>query len=80
MAPTNPTPTAPSGTLNHIFLFTIDAATRETILGNIASHYGIKEWEAFKEVTADGAEHLLDYMTGAERIATKALMQRYGFA
>jgi hypothetical protein len=78
MAPT--TPTAPQGRLNYIFLFHIDAATRETILGNISSHYGINKREAFKEVTADDAEHLLDYMTGAERVATKALMQGYGYA
>jgi hypothetical protein len=78
MAPT--TPTAPQGKLNNDFLVAIDAATRKTILGNIASHYGIEEWEAFEEVSADGAEHLLDYMTGTERTATKALMQGYGFA
>jgi hypothetical protein len=74
------TTTVPQGRLNYVFLVAIDAATRDNILGNISSHYGIKKEEAFEEVSADGAEHLLDYMTGAERIATKALMQRYGFA
>jgi|LakMenEpi03Aug12_release.lakeMendotaPanAssembly.Ray.scaffolds.fasta_scaffold328434_2 hypothetical protein len=80
MAPTNPTSAAPQGRLNYVFLVAVDAATRDNILGNISSHYGIKKEEAFEEVSADGAEHLLDYMTGAERFATKILMQRYGFA
>lgn len=63
---------------NSRFLATIDAATRAAILGNIAKHYGITIAEALAEVTADDAEHLLDYVTGPEREAASVIMQMHG--
>lgn len=65
---------------NKAFLTATDATTRAMILANIANHYGITSGEAFDEVTDDEAEHLLDYVTGAERVATRVLMQRHGLA
>lgn len=61
------------------FLAAIDAKTKNMILVNIANHYGITTEEAYEEVTDEEAEHLLDYVTGPERMATSALMQKHGF-
>lgn len=63
---------------NVAFLAATDAATRQSILGNIAQHYGITAQEALAEVTDPEAEHLLDYLTGPVRTATSVLMQRHG--
>jgi len=51
--------------------------TKQLILSNIAAHYGIGLGEAEAEVTHPEAESLLDYVTGPERAATHALMQRH---
>jgi hypothetical protein len=59
------------------FLTLIDAKTKARILENIANHYGISPEEALEEVTGDGAEHLLDYLTGPVRAAASALMFRH---
>jgi hypothetical protein len=64
----------------YIFLRNADAVTRASITGSIAERYGISNSEVFDEVTATGAEHLLDYLTGSVRSATSALMQRSGLA
>ena len=64
--------------LNARFLAIIDPATRKAILGNIAKHYGITPAEVFAEVTADEAEHLLDYVTGPMREAASVIMQMHG--
>ena len=48
------------------------------ILDAIAEHYGIRRTEAYSEVTGEGAEHLLEYMTEPHRSAARVLMQRYG--
>jgi predicted nucleic acid-binding protein len=60
------------------FLLIIPVQTKNEILDNIANHYGISRQDALSEVTDDEAEHLLDYVTGATRSATSALMQRHG--
>lgn len=65
---------------NQKFLAASDAKTRAEILASVAKHYGITEAEAFEEVTHEEAEHLLDYLTGAVRVATSVLMRRHGFA
>lgn len=65
---------------NAAFLAAIDADTRNLIISNIAGHYGITPNEIHNEITGDGAEHLLDYVTGPERAATSVLMQRHGMA
>jgi hypothetical protein len=62
------------------FLSVIDVRTKNDILTNIASHYGITVSEALAEVTDRNAEHLLDYVTGPMRAATSVLMQRHGMA
>ena len=63
--------------INAKFLAVTDAATKAAILANIAKHYGITSAEAYAEVTDDEAEHLLDYVTGKERIAASLLMKRH---
>ena len=60
------------------FLEMIDAPAKELILTSIAEHYGISAQAAFEEVTADEAEHLLDYMVEPQRSAASVLMQAHG--
>lgn len=62
---------------NAAFLASTDSATVDSILGNIASHYGISPAEALAEVTDPEAEHLLEYLTGSVRNAVSVLMQRH---
>lgn len=69
-----------NGPATKSFLASTDAKTRNEILLNIANHYGVTSAEALAEVTDDGAEHLLDYVTGSARAATSLLMKRHGFA
>lgn len=61
------------------FLDAVTAPAKAQILGAIAKHYGASVNDIYEEVTAEEAEHLLDYMTGAERSATSVLMQKHGF-
>lgn len=66
--------------INAKFLASTDSATKSAILSNVAKQYGgICNKAAFEEVTDGDAEHLLDYMTGPERVATSLLMKRHGF-
>lgn len=67
-----------NATVNAQFLAVIDSQAKAVILGSIARHYGITADEAFAEVTAAEAEHLLDYMMEPQRSATLVLMQRHG--
>lgn len=62
------------------FLAKITPQAKNLILVSVAHQYGITEEEAYKEVTDRDAEHLLDYLGGASRIATSLLMQKHGFA
>lgn len=62
------------------FFSLIDANSKADILAAIANHYGITPEAAEQEVTAPGAENLLDYLTGSTRAATHVLMQRHGIA
>lgn len=61
------------------FLAAISPQAKSLILAAIGSHYGISQVEAFDEVTDPEAEHILDYMTGGDRVACSALMQKHGF-
>jgi len=63
---------------NKTFLDKTDERTRNQILDSIASHYGITKQEAYDEVTATDAEHLLEYLTGSVRSAVSVLMQKMG--
>ena len=65
--------------ITRAFLAATDAKTRIAILANIANHYGIGLLDAYKEVTDAEAEHLLNYVTGDQRIATSAIMKRNYF-
>lgn len=66
--------------INQAFFAATDAKTKADVLANIANHYGITSAEAYEEVTAEEAEHLLDYVTGPTRAAVSVLMQRHRFA
>ena len=59
------------------FLAATDSETKEAILKNIADHYGISRSEVLDEILDDEAEHLLDYVTGAQRSAAHLLMKRH---
>jgi hypothetical protein len=63
---------------NALFLSLVTTQAKDAILASIAAHYGITPDEAYAEVAADDAEHLLEYLVGAQRTAASALMQRYG--
>ena len=62
------------------FFAVTDAATKNDILRNIASHYGISSADALAEVTGSSAEHLLEYVTGPTRAAASLLMRRHGIS
>ena len=68
-----------NATTTAAFLGIVTAEAKRQILGSIAKHYGTTAEAIFSEVTDEEAEHLLDYMTGAERIAASVLMQKHGF-
>lgn len=69
---------------NHLitlkFLAAIDPKTRDEILGAAAKHYGITLAQALEEVSQEGAEQLLEYLTGPVREATGLLMRWHGCA
>ena len=77
---TTPPPAMTNAQQTYAFLRSADTSTRDSIIDSIAAHYQISRSEAFDEVTAAGAEHLLDYLTGSVRAATSVLMQRAGLA
>lgn len=62
------------------FFSLIDEKTKSDILGSIAAHYMIGKRQAEEEVCEDGAESILDYLTGSARMAASILMQRHGMA
>lgn len=62
------------------FFAATDSKTKQAILQNIASHYGISAAAAEAEVTDEDAESLLDYLTGETRTATSLLMKRHRLA
>ncbi|MBA1280568.1 MULTISPECIES: hypothetical protein [Pseudomonadaceae] len=65
---------------NTRFLDKIEPEARAMVLDDIAERYGITPDEAYKEVTSDGAEHLLDYLVEPLRGATQVLMQKHAMA
>lgn len=65
---------------NAAFLAATDEATRNEVLAAVAIRYGITRHEALSEVTREGAEHLLDYLTGTVRTAISVLMRRHGLS
>lgn len=65
------------GKANAALLAATDAKTRDEILANIAKHYGITPEQAKDEVIGEGAESILDYVTGPARSAVSVLMRRH---
>lgn len=64
-------------TTNQAFLDSI-GDYKTLILTNIASHYGITINEAYDEVADEKAEHILDYITGANsRLISISLYNNY---
>lgn len=63
---------------NKNFLARVGAKHRDEILAAVADHYSITKVDAFKEVTQEGAEHLLDYLVGPIRPLAHLLMQQSG--
>jgi hypothetical protein len=64
----------------YLFLRNASAQTRDTVLNAIANHYGISKNEAFDEVTSEGAEYLVDYLTGNLRFTVHTMMRQAGLA
>ena len=64
--------------INHRFLSTLDSKTKGVILANIANHYGTTTDAILSEVTGEGAEHLLDYITGPIRSTVHLMMRQKG--
>jgi uncharacterized membrane protein len=60
------------------FLASTDSDTYQLVLSNVAQHYGITIREAHDELTHPEAEHLLDYVTGPDRMGIRLLMERHG--
>lgn len=69
--------TLSNGQRNAAFLSSVDAETKQSILENIAAHYGSSVEEALSEVCDQEAESLLDYVTGSTRLAVSVLMQKH---
>lgn len=65
------------GTINVAFLQTLGVKTKQSIVSNIASHYGIRDADVMDEVSHDQAEFLFEYMVGPQRSATYLLMVRH---
>lgn len=66
--------------INAQFLKAIGSIAASMVLNAIAEHYEVSADDIYKEVTGEGAEKILDYMTGPERSAAHVLYQKYGFA
>lgn len=49
------------------FLKTLDEQTKDSILTNIANHYGCSNEKAYAEITDEDAECIMDYVTGSMR-------------
>lgn len=66
--------------INRKFLEAIGTSAATRILDEIAKHYCVSSEEIRKEVTDEGAENILDYMTEPERSAAYVLYLRNGFS
>lgn len=64
-------------TLNKKFINSLDSKTKSVVLSNIAQHYGISESEAYAEVIDEGAENIMDYITGSVRQAVSLLFNKF---
>ena len=61
-------------------LATLDPMTCKEIIDSIAEHYGIDSAAALEAITDPDAEHLLDYLTGTMRTATRLMMKIHGLS
>jgi len=63
---------------NITFLGNSNALTIHVITKNVAANYDIGQGEAFDQITARFAEHLLYYMTGDEKVYISDMMKSQG--
>lgn len=56
-----------SGTANKKYLEFVIKEVKDTILKDIADHYGITSEEAYEEVTDEDAEYLYEYVVADYR-------------
>lgn len=66
--------------INAQFLNAIGSIAASMVLNAIAKHYGVSADDIRKELTGEGAEKILDYMTDPERSAAHVLYLKHGFA
>ena len=59
------------------FLSSLDKATANAIIYNIANHYDITTNEVFDELYDDEAENLMDYITGDIRPAVSLIFNKF---
>jgi len=52
---------------------------KSIILANIGNQYGASESEVLEDVTDEGAENIMDYVTGSERSAIWVVYQKFCF-
>lgn len=65
--------------INAQFLNAIGPIAASMVLNAIGKNYGVSAESIRDEVTGEGAENILDYMTEPERSAAYVLYQRHGF-
>ncbi len=63
--------------INRQFLTSTTPEMKGIILANIGNQYGASESEVFEDVTDEGAENIMDYVTGRERSAIWVVYQRF---
>lgn len=63
--------------LNKAFLLSLDTKTANTIVLNIANHYGISNDEVFDEIYDDESESIMDYITGNIRMSVYRLFEDF---
>jgi hypothetical protein len=59
------------------FLNSLDSKTKNSILSNIANHYGITENQAYEEVIDEDAESIMDYITGSIRTTVSLFFNQF---
>lgn len=65
--------------INRKFLEAIGTSAATRILDTISKHYCVSSEQIREELTSEGAENILDYMTEPERSAAYALYLKNGF-
>ena len=63
--------------INRAFLASVSREMKNTIVSNIAKHYGINIYEAELELYDDEAESVMEYVTGPERAAISLIYNKF---